>query len=303
MTPRAVLVGTDWWTDCDDVAALRVLVWAEKQRMIDVLAIGINACMEYSVMSLDAFLQEEGRLGVTIGIDHEATDFGGNPPYQKNMAARSQSSRTNADCEDAVRVYRRSLAHAEDKMDVIEIGYPQVLANLLRSPEDDISPLAGLELVSGKVNKLWMMAGNWGDQGSGVENNFARNLRSRVAGAYLCEHWPTPITFLGWEVADSIRTGGTLTSSDDMVAQAMRDHGSSEGRSSWDPMLVLLACLGDETEAGYRTVTGTASVDKQTGRNSFEVHPRGKHRYVIKTKLDDDYKEAINNILESMQKA
>ncbi|TDF99512.1 hypothetical protein [Paenibacillus piri] len=303
MKPRTVLVGTDWWTDCDDVAAMRVLVWAEKQRMIDIMAIGINACMEYSVMSLDAFLQEEGRPGVPIGIDHKATDFGGNPPYQKNMAAGTHSTRTNADCEDAVRVYRRSLAHAQDKLDVVEIGYPQVLANLLLSPGDDISPLTGLELVSCKVNKLWMMAGNWGDEGNGVENNFARNPRSRAAGSYLCVHWPTAITFLGWEVANNILTGGTLTSSTDLVAQAMRDHNSSRGRSSWDPMLVLLACQGDETEAGYRTITGTARVDEQTGRNSFEILPNGNHSYVIKTKPDEYYKAAIDNILESMQRA
>jgi len=295
--PRPMLIGTDWWTDCDDVVAMRVLVWAERERLVDIVAVGMNACMPYSVASLDAFLTAEGRPNVTIGIDAEATDFGGNPPYQKNMLLYPHTRTSNADVEDAVRVYRRCLAQATRKVEIIEIGYPQVLANLLKSAGDDLSPKSGAELVADRVEKLWMMAGNWLDEGNGSENNFARNDRSRTAGSYVCDHWPTPITFLGWEVASEILTGGSIDSPDDMVAQALRDHGSPNGRSSWDPMLVLLACCGDEEAAGYRTVAGTARVDARSGRNSFAVDPQGKHRYVVKAKPDAYYKDAIDRIL------
>lgn len=297
MKPRGMLVGTDWWTDCDDVVAMRVLVWAEKKAMIEIVGIGLNACMEHSVASLDAFLTAEGRADVAIGIDKQATDFGGNPPYQRSMVGHPHSRRSNEDAEDAVALYRRCLANAKDKLDIIEIGYPQVLSGLLQSLGDEISPKTGLELVSEKVNKLWMMAGNWQEQGSGVENNFARNARSRLAGNYVCKHWPTPVTFLGWEIASDILTGGNITEPGDMVAQALRDHGSSKGRSSWDPMLVLLACHGDEETAGYKRIVGTAHVDAESGRNSFEMDPQGKHAYVIKTMPDDHYKDEINRIM------
>lgn len=36
-----------------------------------------------------------------------------------------------------------------------------------------------------KVSCLWMMAGNWENDGVGTENNFARAPRSRKASAYL----------------------------------------------------------------------------------------------------------------------
>ncbi|MDR6550821.1 hypothetical protein [Paenibacillus qinlingensis] len=295
---RSVIVGTDWWTDSDDVVAMRVLVWAEQQGMVKIAAVGMSACMPYSAASLDAFLTAEGRPGVRIGIDIEATDFGKVPKYQKNMAERLNGAKRNEDCEDAVRMYRRTLAEMPNKLDLIEIGYQQVLAALLQSPGDDLSPLTGLELVTLKVNKLWVMAGHWENDGSGVENNFARNRRSIVAGHHVCAHWPTPITFLGWEVSNKILTGGTLPE-DDNVALALRDHGFPNGRSSWDPMLVLLACLGDEEEAGYRTVVGTAHVDVDSGRNSFDVHADGKHAYVVKVHPDEVYREAIDRILES----
>lgn len=294
-----VLVGTDWWTDCDDVVAMRVLLWAERKRWVKIAAIGINACMPHSVASLDAFLTAEGRPGLALGLDRQADDFGGSPPYQEKMLDYLHARRSNDDAEDAVRLYRRCLAESEDRLDIIEIGYPQVLAGLLHSSGDDLSPLSGLELVRAKVGKLWMMAGNWEDERYGLENNFARNARSRKAGHEVCKQWPTPITFLGWEAASDILTGGTLIAPNDPVVRALRDHGSPNGRSSWDPMLVLLACIGDEEKAGYRVVKGTVSVDAETGANAFHPHPQGRHGYVIKTMPDRYYQTIIDEILES----
>ncbi|QNK56997.1 hypothetical protein [Paenibacillus sp. PAMC21692] len=301
MIRRKVLMGTDWWTDCDDVVAMRLLVWAEVQGLIEIAGIGINACMEVSAPSLDAFLTAEGRPGIALGIDLEAVDFGGNPPYQHNMIADGARYRSNEECENAVRLYRRCLAKADGKLDIIEIGYPQVLARLLKSSGDDLSPMNGLELVASKVRKLWMMAGNWENKGNGVENNFARNVRSREAGKYVCEHWPTVITFLGWEVSSAILTGGTLTSPTDLVAKALRNHNSASGRSSWDPMLVLLACIGIEEIAGYRVVRGTARVEASNGENFFEEDPNGKHGYVVKVRPDEYYRQEIDRILESRE--
>ncbi len=301
-TTRTVLVGTDWWTDCDDVVAMRVLLWAERQGFVKLAAVGINACMEHSVASLDAFLTAEGSPGVRLGIDRKADDFGGRPPYQANMLAYPHARGSNDAAEDAVRLYRRCLAEAEERLDMVEIGYPQVLAELLDSEGDDLSPSTGLELVQAKVRKLWMMAGNWEDESCGLENNFARNARSRKAGSEVCKRWPTPITFLGWETASDILTGGTIASPEDPVARALRDHGSPNGRSSWDPMLVLLACVGDEEAAGYKVVKGRAFVDAVTGANSFIPDPQGPHGYVVKTKPDAYYQAAIDRIVESAQR-
>ena len=55
-----MLVGTDWWTDCDDAVAVRILAKAELSETIQIFGIGINACMEHSVPSLDGFLTLEG---------------------------------------------------------------------------------------------------------------------------------------------------------------------------------------------------------------------------------------------------
>jgi hypothetical protein len=296
--PVKMLVGTDWWTDCDDAVAMRILAWAHKKKRIEILGIGLNACMPYSLASIDAFMQSEGLPGICFGIDRAADDFGGDPPYQKRLAGLPGRIKSNADGEDAVAMYRRLLSEIDGKTDMIEIGYPNVLAGLLASKPDRFSPLDGAALVKSKVDKLWMMAGKWDDPIAGRENNFARNPRARAAAAYVCANWPVPITFLGWEVAYNILTGGGLCPGD-VLYDVLRDHGSLGGRSSWDPMLVLMACIHDEKAAGYSTVRGVASVDAHTGINHFTPDKTGSHRYVIKNFADAYYQKAIHEIIET----
>lgn len=202
---RNIILGTDWWTDCDDVVALRLLTRAHKAKEINLLGIVINACMEYSVTSLEGFLNTENVYDIPIGIDLEATDFGGKPPYQQRLSHFSKKYQCNADAEDAVRLYRTTLANADSPIELIEIGYPQVLTAVLQSDPDDICNLSGIELVKTKVSKIWMMAGKW-DRNPDKENNFARNARSRNAANILCSLCPVPITFLGWEAGANVIT-------------------------------------------------------------------------------------------------
>lgn len=296
---RNMILGTDWWTDCDDAVAIRILARAHNAGEICIKGVGINACMEHSVCSLDGFLRAEGAEDIPIGIDLEATDYMGNPPYQERLSALPSCYTKNEEAENAVRLYRKILAESNEPVEIIEIGYLQVIANVLKSGADDISPKSGLELIREKVPKIWVMAGKW-DEPLGKENNFFRNMRSRVAGHIFCEKCPVPVTFLGWEVGNTVITGGLLDK-DDRLYQALCDHGSFEGRSSWDPMLVLMALIGDEEKAGYKMVCGTASVNPQTGENTFIENKNGMHCYVVKKMADSYYEDQINDAIKGEQ--
>ena len=289
---RKFILGTDWWTDCDDAVALRLLSRAVKAGEATLEGVVINACMEHSVASLRGFLRNEGLTSVPVGIDREATDFGGAPPYQKRLAETLAPDLTNAHAEDAVRLYRRILANATRPVELLEIGYLQAVAALLKSPADDISPQTGRELVAERVSRCWVMAGKWDADGA-RENNICRNPRARVAGQEFCALCPVPVTFLGFEVGYGVLTGGELPP-DDVLHHVLCDHGSADGRHSWDPMLILLALVGDETAAGYTAVTGRAAVDPADGTNHFIPHPHGPHRYVVKAREDAFYAAAIN---------
>lgn len=292
---RNFIIGTDWWSDCDDAVAMRLLIRAAKAKQINILGIGINACMEHSVTSLEGYLNIEKADETAIGIDLEAVDYGGITPYQERLSHFAKKYKSNSDAEDAMRLYRRLLAESEESVEIIEIGFQQVLANLLESPGDDISPESGLELVKRKVSKIWVMAGKW-DMDGEKENNFCRTPRSRLAGEIFCRLCPVPVTFLGWEIGYEVLTGSKLAE-DDILHKVLCDHGSAKGRHSWDPMLVLMAIEGDEEKAGYKAVTGTATVEADTGANHFEERADGLHKYVIKAKPDSYYADAIDELI------
>ena len=158
---RRFILGTDWWTDCDDAVAIRLIARSHIKGECELLGVVINACMEDSVSSLDNFLRSEGVCDIPIGLDREATDFGGRPPYQKRLSELHFDSRKNSDAEDPIRLYRRLLSEQRTSVEMIEIGYLQTVAALLKSAPDDISPLDGRALVKEKVSHIWVMAGKW----------------------------------------------------------------------------------------------------------------------------------------------
>lgn len=300
-TKRNIILGSDWWTDCDDCVALRVLCDAHRKGLINFLGVCLDACTDYSVESVDAFIKLEGLNNIPIGIDREATDFEGTPNFQKPFAEKHCIyTQTESTAEDALRLYRRLLSEAEGITDIIEIGFPQVLAALVSSPADDISPLSGYELIKTKVGRLWCMAGDFGGSGR-PEHNFCNNSRSRTGGKILCESFPAPITFLGFEIGIMVITGDKLPEND-FLHEIMSFHGSVKGRFSWDPMTALCAVIGDEIKAGYSYRTGVVRVDEQTGANFFTPDENGSHRYLICDKPYSYYADAINGIIDYAEK-
>lgn len=285
---RRFILGTDWWTDCDDAVALRLLTRAHRAGEIELTGVVLNACMPRSVESVDAFLCADG-LDVPIGLDSAATDFAGTPVYQYAVCDRACRYHDNAQAEDAVRLYRRLISQGH--VELIEIGFMNVLAALLESGPDDISPLTGCELVEKYVDKLWIMAGKWDEQ-AGQEHNFNNNERSRRAAQKLCELCPAPVTFLGWEVGVNVISGKNVPQ-DDILYTIMKAHGSEHGRHSWDPMTALLAVTGDIGQAGYREVRGRARVDGESGANFFYEDAAGMHSYVVKERPNDWYEAEI----------
>lgn len=290
---RSFILGTDWWSDCDDAVSIRVLARAVKAGEVRLLGAVINACMEHSVASLRGFFLSEGIADLPIGIDLAATDFSGETLYQERLAKNFCPDVKNTDAEDPVRLYRRLLAEAEGKVEIVEIGFLQVVAALLKSGADDISEKSGLALVREKVSKFWVMAGKWNANGE-KEHNFCLNARSRMGGAEFLALCPVPVTFLGYEVGYDVITGDRLQDENDVLCRLMADYGSKNGRASWDPMTVLMALEGDEGKAGYEVVRGVASLDVESGANYFREDENGLHCYVRKTMPNAFYEEKIN---------
>ena len=292
---RNFILGTDWWDDCDDAVAVRIVARYAKEDKIRLLGVGINTCMEYSAASMHAMLISEG-IYVPIGVDRDGTDFGSEQRYQKRLASYVNEYKNNEGAEDSVRLYRRLIADSEGPVEIMEIGFLNVISAVIESEPDDISDKSGIELFTEKVSKVWIMGGKW-DEDGGKENNFFKNERARKGSYIFCEKCPVPVTFLGFEVGATVLTGDNLNSPD-ILYDVLCDHGSRGGRLSWDPMLVMLAMIGDEAKAGYDTVVGRAYTELDSGANHFTPCDNGPHRYVVKNRDDSFYKEMINKIIK-----
>ena len=294
-SPVKILHGTDWWTDCDDVAALRLLLRAHKAGLIELRGIGINSVMEYSAPSVSAFCAYDGLGEIPIGVDTAAVRDGECCRYQRVLASLPHPVRSNGECPEAWRLYRKRLAEADGKTDIIDVGFPQIIMELLKSGPDELSPLTGTELVREKVGRVWLMAGKW-DEAGGREYNLSAYPLCSEAGAYLCEYCPAPITFIGFEVGLNVITGAKAAPQDPL-RKAFITHGSGGGRCSWDPLTALTAIMQDEAAAGFGTVRGFARVDPKTGRNDFIPDPAGPHRYVTQLYPGRWYAERIDALL------
>ena len=293
-TPVELIFGTDWWTDCDDVAALELLLKAHNRGLIRLKAIGVSSVMRYSAASVRAVCEGHGLGNIPVGLDTKALRKGMFCLYQKKLASFCSPGVSNADCPEAYKLYRQALAGVTGKAVIVDVGFPQIVMELLQSGPDGSSGLTGMELVRRKVSGIVLMGGRW-DKKTGMEYNFCANALSREAAAYLCEHCPVPLTFLGYEAGKTVVTGGKAVPGLTGVAYAA--HFSPRGRPSWDPMTALYALTGDAGTAGYIQVYGKASVDKKTGKNRFAPFEGGPHAYLVKTKDDRFYKDRIDEIL------
>jgi len=290
---RSFILGTDWGEDCDDAVAVRVLARSNNKGRINLLGVGINTHTEYSAPSLHRFLELEG-CNIPVGVDKFCEKSDWQNRYQPRLA--KQTDKKDSDFEDAVRVYRRLIVNSEDQVEIIEVGFLQVLANTLLSQADDISPLSGMELFEKKVRKVWIMGGRWDIQG-GKEFNFSYTPFACEAASIVLEKCPCEITLLGWEVGAGLITGDNLNK-DDYLCTAISDWGSREGRESWDPMTCMMAIIGDEGEAGYDVARARVWVDPATGKNYFTPDEASNRKFVIKAQPDVYYKNMINKEIE-----
>ena len=313
---KNVILDTDWFTDVDDVMAVRALIRLHQRGILHLLGACINAVYPQSARSLDAFLQAHG-VDVPVAITRD--DLGvktPGPSYQKFLAALPSKYESNDATETPVRLYRRLLAASETPVEILSIGFANNLAALLESPADDLSPLTGVELVRQKACHLWMMAGAW-PEGREYNLSCGDDMNPYIAkvGSLVLEKWSVPITFLGFEVGFPLLSGGNLPE-DDLLRRAMVAYqqtpgynlgGAYENQSwqgkpkahfSWDPMLVLLAGgVLSPNNGRFLTVRGHASFDPITAQNSFVQNPKGPHEYVVKNHTDQEYGQWIDEWL------
>ena len=296
-SPVQLIFDTDMGPDYDDVGALTLLHALADSGEVNILATVSSNINELVVPCIDVINHYYGRSDIPIGAPRTGVDLGAwhQEKWTEALPAKfPHNYKSTSDAPDAVQVYRRILAEAEDSSVVIvTVGFLTNLANLLQSPADEYSELNGKQLVAKKVNHLVSMAGGFPQ---GREFNV---FCDSEASGIVFELWATPIIFSGFEIGSQIFTGKELVASNIQNTPAKETYtmclrqDNPEGRESWDQTAVLVAVRG--AEKYFNTVKGRIVVESD-GSNTWQDNPNDKHEYLTwKMPIDE-----LTKVIEGM---
>ncbi len=294
MAPVPLIFDTDIGNDCDDVLAMGVIHALQSRGFCQLLAVTITKDHDQCAPFTDAVNTFYRRGDIPIGmcrsgITPQQSRFTGLVTERDgDMDRYPHDLRSGKDAPDAVTLLRKVLASQADGSVVIaQVGFSTNLANLLKSPADEFSPLTGRELAAKKVRLVSAMAGAFAPiHGQPhLEYNVTEDIPSAKT---LVMEWPTPIVFSGFEIGLAIPYPAVSIERD---YQYVPHHPLKESyvlyeppphnRPTWDLTSVLHCVLPDR---GYFGVSGngTVSVDDK-GQTTFTPSETGLHRYLTLT--------------------
>jgi purine nucleosidase len=274
--PVSIIFDTDMDTDCDDVGALAMLHALADGGEVSILATVVSSKFAYSAPCVEAINRYYGRGGLPIGApkgDGASTKRGSR--YARQIAEAYETRlTTNDDADDAVDVYRRTLAAQPDaSVVIVTVGYVTNLRDLLRSKPDKHSKLDGTQLVRTKVKRWVCMGGRYpANLRHGGYGNFMPDPGAVVEAV---AKWPGTIYFSG--LGTNVLTGRTLdkTPADNPIRRAYKLYLKNKPtRPSWDQTALLFAVRPDAPYWKLRT------------KGSNLIHPNGTNRWVDKPNLD-----------------
>jgi hypothetical protein len=247
--PVRIIFDTDMDSDCDDVAALAMLHALADARECHILGTMVSSKHPWAGPCTDAINTFYGRPDLPIGVPRGAGPKLQASKYAETLAREFPRDLPEGDrAPDAVREYRRILQAEQDgAAAIVTIGDLTNLRHLLESGPDDLSSLAGHELVRRKVRHWVCMGSRYpADLDPAQWGNFKMDPASTVRSV---QGWPGLITFTGGgEFAEHLKTGAKLQElpTNHIVRRGYELYfgGRCKDRHSADQIAVLVAVRG-----------------------------------------------------------
>ncbi len=278
-----IFLDTDIGPDCDDTAALAMLLEYCAQDRAKLLGATHCTSSPYGLAAIDAIAR---RFGMTLPLGTwPGADFLCDGPalcYTPAIAARFvHGYPAGQDQPDALDVFRSALLQAEDgSVTLIAIGPMNNLARYLRE--------AG-ELMRQKIRRILCMAGCFEAEPAFAEWNVEMDI---PAARQVVGLWQGELDFCPWEALGHVLTGACLKEQpDNPVAVAYDLHTKGEMlRPSWDPGTVAMA-LYDVPGLAW-SERGRIEIDEK-GISRFFPDEGGRHRYIRKTGTNEEVARAL----------
>lgn len=301
--PASVIFDTDIGPDYDDVGAITMLHAFADSNYISILATMASNKYEGIAAVLSVFNTYFGRPGIPIGVPKgDAVDTRDFQHWTDTVIANyPHKIKSNAEAEDAVKLYRKILSKQPDNsVTIITVGFLTNLSNLLLSKPDEYSDMDGATLVSHKVKRLVSMAGKFPGNDGFTEFNV---MKDAPASKNVFEKWPTEIIYSGFEIGMKIKTGLPLVQNSSIKKSPVKDvfriclpmaKEDNNGRMSWDETAVLVAVKG--AEPWFKLNAGKIIVH-DNGSDSWDANLFGQYYLTeqLPPKATEDF---INHLIQ-----
>ncbi len=302
---KKIILDTDIGIDCDDAAAIGMLLQMEEEGKCFVEGITTCTTREGAVETVRAITRYYGK-DKEIGAMREP----GIPCDKENAYAKALKEHygCSGDALDAVEMLRRRLAQAKEKLTLIAIGPLTNIARLLKSGGDMYSELGGAELLRKKADCLYIMGGsfkeNYSPEGIMEQKEVIREwniLQDIDSARYVLEECTCPMVLCPFEAGIYVKT--RLREGINPVWYAMKAFADYEKcgiengyeRESWDPVTCLAALQDcspyfDLSDGGKITVS-------EDGETVFHREEKGIARFLIVKGNYDGLAERINSLI------
>lgn len=300
-SPEKIIFDTDMGPDYDDVGAIAILHALADLGECEILATLASDGHPSIAPTIEMFNRYYGKGGIPVGIpDNDVANFTASNNWNDSLLVRfAPDLKSKTDYPKASEIYRKVLASQPDKsVTIVTVGFTTNLAELLKTGNDDYSPLSGVELVKKKVKKWVAMAGRFPE---GREFNV---FIDSVSSSYVLERWPTPILFSGFEIGERIFTGSKVAEKNDQnnpVSWAYRynlatyENKPVKNRMSWDQTAVLCAIRDPER---YFYVCGPGKIIvNPSGYNNWDPDSTKDHYFLVHKYPYQDISDTLEGLM------
>lgn len=300
-SPEKIIFDTDMGPDYDDVGAIAILHALADLGECEILATLASDGHPSIAPTIEMFNRYYGKGGIPVGIpDNGVANFTASNNWNDSLLVRfAPDLKSKTDYPKASEIYRKVLASQPDKsVTIVTVGFTTNLAELLKTGNDDYSPLSGVELVKKKVKKWVAMAGRFPE---GREFNV---FIDSVSSSYVLERWPTPILFSGFEIGERIFTGSKVAEKNDQnnpVSWAYKynlatyENKPVKNRMSWDQTAVLCAIRDPER---YFYVCGPGKIIvNSSGYNNWDPDSTKDHYFLVHKYPYQDISDTLEGLM------
>ncbi len=296
---KKIIFDTDMGVDCDDAAALAILLNAHKKGECALIGVTASSTREGASATVQVIADY---YGVNVPVARMSAPP--NPCDAFNHYSLHIKNRYKVEDSklDSVPLLRKLLAESEEKVSLVVVGPMSNIAGLLRTKADEYSPLDGKALVKEKVDVAYIMGGSFHvgespEQGIISKYVFSEwNILQDIPSAIeVANNLPCETLFVPHEAGYSVWTN--MKSGDNPVWECMKAYAISEklwngkefARHSWDPVTALCP-MHDLSPYFVYSAYGKVTIDEH-GTTKFVATENGKDRYLIPR---ENYQEVAN---------